>query len=74
MILTAIRRTSRFAAAGSGPAQILPRVYVRRSDLDGHIHRLESNIKDLREEHREMSKETTRRLDAIIASLAKNNA
>ncbi|MBX4994863.1 hypothetical protein [Rhizobium binae] len=48
--------------------------YARRSDLDGHIHRLESSIKDLREEHRETSKETTRRLDAIIASLAKNNA
>ncbi|MBX5154530.1 hypothetical protein HJB78_26800 [Rhizobium lentis] len=59
---------------GAGRLNRIRDEYVRRSDLDGRVHRLESSIKDLREEHRETSKETTRRLDAIIASLAKNNA
>ena len=31
--------------------------YVRRDDLDGHIQRLESTIKDLREETRENHKQ-----------------
>lgn len=31
--------------------------YVRRDDLDGHIRRIEANIRDLRDESREAHKE-----------------
>lgn len=46
--------------------------YVRRSDLDGHIQRLDNNVKDLREELRETRKETNSRLDVILASLTRD--
>jgi len=45
--------------------------YVRRSDLDGHIQRLDANIQTLAKDVREQSQETTRRLDALIAAMAK---
>lgn len=31
--------------------------YVRRDDLDGHVSRIETNIKDLRDEQRDQHKE-----------------
>lgn len=46
--------------------------YVRRSDLDGHIQRLDNNVKDLREELRETRTETNHRLDAILATLSRS--
>ncbi len=42
---------------------------VRRSDLDGHLLRVDEAIKELRSELRESRKETTMRLDAILAAV-----
>lgn len=43
--------------------------FVRRDDLDGHLRRMETNIKEMREEQRE----TNKRLDAFMGSLAKSH-
>ncbi len=47
--------------------------YVRRTDLDGHIQRLENNVDHLRAEVREHRAETTKRLDTLVALLSKKS-
>jgi uncharacterized protein YPO0396 len=54
--------------------------YVKRVDLDAHISRVESRIRDLREEWRadirdikEEQKGTNARLDAVLAKLAERH-
>lgn len=46
--------------------------YVRRVDLDGHMARMETNLKDLREEGREGTREINRRLDQVLTTLQPN--
>lgn len=43
--------------------------YVRRVDLDGHMARMETNVKELREEGREGTREINRRLDQVLTTL-----
>lgn len=40
--------------------------YVRRTDLDGHLARIDGNVNELRREIREGQKDTTERLDRIL--------
>lgn len=46
--------------------------FVRRDDLDNHIHRLDKSIDQLSKDIRDQSAETTKRLDALIAVMSKN--
>lgn len=43
--------------------------YVRRVDLDGHMARIETNVKELRDENREGTRDINRRLDQMLTSL-----
>lgn len=43
--------------------------YVKRIDLDGHMARMETNVKELREETREGTREINRRLDQVLTTL-----
>ncbi|MDG4894611.1 hypothetical protein P9272_13620 [Mesorhizobium sp. WSM4976] len=43
--------------------------YVRRVDLDTHMARIETNVKELREENREGTRDINRRLDQILTSV-----
>ncbi|PYE89563.1 hypothetical protein [Phyllobacterium leguminum] len=43
--------------------------YVRRVDLDGQINQLREGLKELRDETREGTRETNKRLDAVLAAL-----
>lgn len=43
--------------------------YVRRVDLDSHLARIETNVRDMREEYREGTREINQRLDAVLISL-----
>lgn len=43
--------------------------YVKREDLDGHIERLEKGVRDVREDLKEHSRETNRRLDTILSAI-----
>ncbi|MCZ8545087.1 hypothetical protein OOJ09_12910 [Mesorhizobium qingshengii] len=43
--------------------------YVRRIDLDSHMSRIETNVKELREEGREGNREINRRLDQVLTTL-----
>ncbi|MEI9427661.1 hypothetical protein [Mesorhizobium sp. Cs1299R1N3] len=44
--------------------------YVRRVvDHDGHMTRMETNVKELREEGREGTREINRRLDQVLTTL-----
>ena len=47
--------------------------YVRRVDLDGHIGRLESNMRELRDELKANHKDMNSRLDALIAAVNRKN-
>lgn len=47
--------------------------YVRRSDLDGHISRMENGINSLAKDMRDHAKETTSRLDRIIDNFTMKN-
>ncbi|MBO6507415.1 MAG: hypothetical protein JJ979_02830 [Roseibium sp.] len=47
--------------------------FVRREDLDGHIHRLDSNVQTMRDEMREHRRETTQRLDTLISLQSKKS-
>ena len=40
--------------------------YVRRVDLDGHMTRIDQNVKEMREESREGTREINRRLDSLL--------
>ncbi|MCC4243432.1 hypothetical protein [Stappia indica] len=44
---------------------------VHRSDLDGHIQRLDKSVGELRSDVKEQGKETTRRLDTLVTLLSK---
>ena len=63
------------SAANSGDDQLHERVnrvrdeYVKRVDLDGHMGRMETNVKELREESREGTREINRRLDQVLTTL-----
>ncbi|TPN57178.1 hypothetical protein [Mesorhizobium sp. B1-1-7] len=43
--------------------------YVRRVDLDGHMARMETSVKDLRDENREGTREINRRLDQVLTTI-----
>jgi hypothetical protein len=43
--------------------------YVKRIDLDGHMGRMETTVKELREEAREGTREINRRLDQVLTTL-----
>lgn len=43
--------------------------YVKRVDLDGHMTRMETNVKELRDENREGTREINRRLDTVLSTL-----
>lgn len=43
--------------------------YVKRVDLDGHMARMETNVKELRDETREGTREINRRLDQVLTTL-----
>lgn len=45
--------------------------YVRRTDLDGHIQRLEKNVDDVRNDIKQSRNEMNERLDKIIAGISK---
>ena len=42
---------------------------VQKSDLDGHLNRIYSEMREGRQEQREATKATSARLDALIATL-----
>ncbi len=44
--------------------------YVKRVDLDGHMTRMETNVRELRDENREGTREINRRLDTGAFDLA----
>ena len=43
--------------------------YVRRSDLDGHLSRIEQRISEMRQDMKEERRETNARLDAILGAV-----
>jgi hypothetical protein len=43
--------------------------YVRRSDLDGHMARIDGSMHDLRSDMKEQHRDTQRRLDSVLAAL-----
>lgn len=43
---------------------------VHKSDQDMHLKRLDANINDMREEQRELRRETTSRLDQLIKQMS----
>ena len=45
--------------------------YVRRVDYDDSIKQLRESVKELRNETREETKETNKRLDQVLAALAR---
>ncbi|GGE78995.1 hypothetical protein H1W37_19530 [Stappia taiwanensis] len=46
--------------------------YVRRSDLDNHIQRLDKSVDDMRGDIRDMRREFVERLDKVIALHSRN--
>lgn len=44
--------------------------YVRRVDLDGHVNQLRDGMKELKDETREGTRETNKRLNQVLAVLA----
>lgn len=45
--------------------------YVRRSDLDGHLSRIEKNLADMKADMKDERRETNLRLDAVLAAVRK---
>lgn len=45
--------------------------YVRRTDLDGHLQRIEASLRELKADAKEDRKETNTRLDALLAAVRK---
>lgn len=43
--------------------------YVRRTDLDAHLTRIDRTLVDMRHEMRESSKDTVKRLDDVLANV-----
>ena len=46
---------------------------VQKSDLDGHLTRLSNDMREMRQEHREATKDTNARLDALLSAIANRN-
>ena len=46
---------------------------VQKSDLDGHLLRLSSDMREMRDEHRQSTKDTNARLDALLSAIASRN-
>jgi len=46
---------------------------VQKSDLDGHLTRLSSDMREMRKEQREATKATNTRLDALLSAIASRN-
>lgn len=43
---------------------------VQKSDLDGHLTRLSNDMREMRQEHRDATKATNERLDALVTAVA----
>lgn len=43
--------------------------YVRRTDLDGHMQRIDGSMRDMRSDMKEQHRDTQRRLDSVLAAL-----
>lgn len=43
--------------------------YVRRSDLDGHMQRIDTSMHDIRSDMKEQHHDTQRRLDYVLSAL-----
>lgn len=43
---------------------------VQKSDMDGHLTRLSEDMREMRKEQREATKDTNTRLDALLAAIA----
>lgn len=48
--------------------------YVRRVDLDVHMAQLRGDVKELKNETRESTSETNKRLDQVLAALARDKS
>ena len=46
---------------------------VQKTDLDGHLLRLSSEMREMRDEHRQSTKDTNARLDALLSAIASRN-
>jgi len=46
---------------------------VQKTDLDGHLLRLSSDMREMRDEHRQSTKDTNARLDALLSAIASRN-
>jgi len=46
---------------------------VQKSDLDGHLTRLSEDMREMRKEQREATKDTNTRLDALLSAIASRN-
>jgi SMC interacting uncharacterized protein involved in chromosome segregation len=44
--------------------------YVKRTDLDGHLQRIEKGVSEMRTEMREERRDTNNRLDAVLAAIS----
>lgn len=44
--------------------------YVKRTDLDGHLQRIEKGVAEMRTEMREERRDTNQRLDAVLAAIS----
>ena len=47
--------------------------FVRRTDLDGHLQRIEKGVAEIRTEMRDERHETNNRLDAVLTAISKSN-
>lgn len=43
--------------------------YARRTDLDGHMSRMDMAMRDMRNDMKEQHRDTQRRLDSVLAAL-----
>jgi len=43
--------------------------YVRRSDLDGHMARIDGSMRDMRADMKEQHRDTQQRLDSVLTAL-----
>lgn len=43
---------------------------VHKADLDGHLSRLSQDMREMRDDHRQATKDTNARLDALLAAIA----
>lgn len=44
--------------------------YVKRTDLDGHLQRIEKSVTEMRQEMRAERRDTNKRLDAVLAAIS----